>query len=326
MLRFSKLYSFFINLSFALKTPIVSTLLFNIHAVGTYLHPHNISFYIILTINTFFHFVIQTLVLMNVLKTFQALLAFGGWITFFYFFCNMAEEVESRFEGIGNAVYQCEWFDMPPNFRKSFIIIMKISRNPVFYHGVNQRFNRKLFSKVRNEHFFRKFVKFFMQYVLTICFVQIWLISRCCAQYLRHSFFLVKITDFKENSIHSNNDNQMTRLRWNYIYCWTNFAARWMFNIRSLRHQAIVWINSTPLLHLCTNFDVFETEWITPFQQWDNYCMCNQYGTTCVIDYVCVFNKNEFEKREMCFMNWWHSQIFGEHYMITSLYLQIMTL
>lgn len=86
-------------------------------------------------------------------RVIQSLIHFAVWTFLFYFFCNLGEEVGSRFTGISDAIYDCPWHEMPTKLRKCLQIMMCISQKPITLQGNNKLCNRKQFTKVRLFYF-----------------------------------------------------------------------------------------------------------------------------------------------------------------------------
>lgn len=124
----------------------------------------------LISICFFFHQAIES---RSPYRLMQSLTHFTIWTSSFYFFCNSGEEVNSRFAGISDTIYDCPWHELPVKLRKCLHIMMCISQKPIIFQGVNTVCNRTQFTRVcvSQEFFFvrlRKQVE--IAYSSEICF------------------------------------------------------------------------------------------------------------------------------------------------------------
>lgn len=74
--------------------------------------------------------------------------------SFLYLFFHYGESVTSRFDALGDKMYQLNWYTLPLDMQKDLGVVIAISRRRVFVRGyADIRSTRESFRKVISENF-----------------------------------------------------------------------------------------------------------------------------------------------------------------------------
>lgn len=66
---------------------------------------------------------------------FRAILLIFGSLFPFFLFCHFGGKVTQRFEDIGYAIYQLEWYRCPSDMQKKFPIVISLAQKRIFMRG-----------------------------------------------------------------------------------------------------------------------------------------------------------------------------------------------
>lgn len=50
-------------------------------------------------------------------------------------FCHFGGNLTKRFEDVGNAVYELNWYDLPVDMQKDLLKVIMISQKPIYMRG-----------------------------------------------------------------------------------------------------------------------------------------------------------------------------------------------
>lgn len=68
----------------------------------------------------------------------------------FFLFCHFGGNITSRFEDIGDAIYQLEWYELPLDMQRDLKLIIVLSQKRIFMRGYGDiRTTHSVFNKVR---------------------------------------------------------------------------------------------------------------------------------------------------------------------------------
>lgn len=66
-----------------------------------------------------------------------------------YLYCHFGDQVTQRFEDIGDAVYQIDWYALPLDMQKNLPMVIALTQKRVFVRGfADTRSTREVFKKV----------------------------------------------------------------------------------------------------------------------------------------------------------------------------------
>lgn len=91
--------------------------------------------------------IIETGDMVSILRT--LMLAFATLIPFFLF-CHFGGNVTTRFQDIGNVIYQLEWYNLPLDMQKDLLPFIALSQKRIYMRGYGDtRSTQSVFKKVR---------------------------------------------------------------------------------------------------------------------------------------------------------------------------------
>lgn len=70
----------------------------------------------------------------------------------FFLFCHFGGEITEQFEGIGNEVYQLDWYRLPLDMQKDLGIIIALAQKRIYMRGYGDtRTTYSVLNKVRKQ-------------------------------------------------------------------------------------------------------------------------------------------------------------------------------
>lgn len=68
-----------------------------------------------------------------------------------YLYCHFGDQVTQRFEDVGDAVYQIDWYALPLDMQKNLPMVIALTQKRIFVRGfADTRSTREVFKKVGN--------------------------------------------------------------------------------------------------------------------------------------------------------------------------------
>lgn len=52
-----------------------------------------------------------------------------------FLYCFFGSLATKSFEKMNDSLFECDWFELPVNLQKYFIIMIQNTQHPIFYHG-----------------------------------------------------------------------------------------------------------------------------------------------------------------------------------------------
>lgn len=79
-------------------------------------------------------------------------ISFVSLLPTLFLFCYIGDRVTQRFENIGDAVYQLEWYTLPLDMQRSLAIVIALAQRRIYVRGfANVRSTREMFKKVSGQ-------------------------------------------------------------------------------------------------------------------------------------------------------------------------------